>query len=317
MKSIKEIKDFENKKVFVRVDWNVPVDLENKPTDFSRIEVSLPTIEYVKNHNGVAVVASHFGREGESIMPVVNLAKEKFEILKDDVEFLENLRINKREEENDEGFAKELAQKVSFYVNDAFSVSHRKHSSIVGVPKFLPSFAGLRFVEEYQNLSRVFNPPKPFFVIFGGAKIETKLPLIERFIIVADAIFVGGLLASKVASMEIAKNPKIILPVGDLLAPDINTKTLEILKNKIQESNFVLWNGPLGNYEKGFDFGTKELARIINNSDIEAVIGGGDTENVVDTEINKQNKKIFISLSGGAMLDFLANSTLPGIEALS
>ena len=317
MKSIKEIQNFEGKKVLVRVDWNVPVDTENRPTDFSRVEVSTPTIEYIKNHNGIPIIASHFGREGESMVSIINLAKERFEILKSGVEFLENLRIDKREEENDESFAKEISEKASFYINDAFSVSHREHSSIVGVPKFLPSFAGLRFMEEYQNLSKVFSPPKPFLVIFGGMKAETKVPLIEKFIDVADTIFVGGLLASKVAPMEIARNPKIILPTGDLMAPDIDVESLEILKNKIQESKFVLWNGPLGNYEKGFDFGTKELARIINTSGVEAIIGGGDTENVIDTEIDKTNKKVFISLAGGAMLDFFADHTLPGIKVLS
>ncbi|MEK7063008.1 MAG: phosphoglycerate kinase, partial [Patescibacteria group bacterium] len=308
--------DFENKKVLVRVDWNLPTDEAGVILDASRIEVSLPTIEYIKNHNGIPIIASHFGREGESIEPVMTYAKKNYPILATGVEFLENLRQNSGEETNSEEFAKELASKAEFYVNEAFSTSHREHASIISVPKLLPSFAGLRFLEEFEKLSTAFNPEHPFLLILGGAKFETKLPLVKKFLNIADYIFIGGALAKEAMEMEISKNPKIILPVGDLAALDANEETLEILKSKIENSKFVLWNGPLGKYEEGYKEGTLKLAQILANSNAKVIVGGGDTENVID-ELNISHKFFFVSLAGSAMLEFLANGTLPGIEALN
>ena len=317
MKSVKEVGDFENKKVLVRVDWNVPVGENGEILDASRIEVSLPTIEYIKNHNGIPIIASHFGREGESIEPVMTYAKKNYPILATSVEFLENLRQNSGEETNSEEFAKELASKAEFYVNEAFSVSHREHTSIISVPKLLPSFAGLRFLEEFEKLSTAFNPEHPFLFILGGAKFETKLPLVKKFLNIADYIFIGGALAQKALETEsLTQNPKIILPVGDLSALDINQETLVLLKSKIENSKFILWNGPLGKYEDGYKEGTLKLAQILANSNAKVIVGGGDTENVID-ELNISHKFFFVSLAGGAMLEFLANGTLPGIEALN
>ena len=310
MKSITEIQNFESKRVLVRVDWNLPATF-----DTSRIEVSLPTIEYIKSHNGTPVVMSHFGRTGESIQPVIELAKKSFPVLETGVEFLENLRQDPGEELCNEEFAKELASKGDIYVNEAFSASHRKHASIVGVPKLLPSYAGIGFMKEVEALSQAFNPEHPFLFILGGAKLETKLPLIEKFLEIADTVFVGGILAAEAQSLEVAKNPKIIFPQGDIRALDINQETLDVLKLKIENSKFILWNGAVGKYEDGYDWGTKELAKVINNSGGKAIIGGGDTESVIN-EIVKDNPKIFISTAGGAMLDFLVDGRLVGIEAL-
>jgi phosphoglycerate kinase len=318
MQSIEEAEIKEGTRVFVRVDWNVPVNESGEVVDASKIEASLKTIEYIKNKGGVPVVASHFGREGDSIEAVINFAKRKYIVLAEGVEFLENLRIDKREEENDEGFAKELANKADIYVNEAFPVSHRAHASIVGVPKILPHFAGFRFLEEFQNLSEAFNPEHPFLFILGGAKFETKLPLVQKFLEVADDIFIGGALAVKASEMEIASNPKIIFPVGDIAGLDANTETLEILKEKIKAAKFILWNGPLGNYEKGFIAGTNALARMLAESSAKLMIGGGDTLATVSPETECDiTGHGFISTAGGAMLDFLAKGTLPGIEALN
>ena len=309
--------------MLVRVDWNVPVNGLDEVQDGSRIEATLSTIEYIKNKGGAVIIASHFGRAGDSIQPVIDFAKENYSILAKNVEFLENLRLNPGEEANSEDFAKELASKADIYVNEAFSVSHRAHASIVGVPKFLPPYAGLRFLEEYENLSAAFNPEHPFLFILGGAKFETKLPLVEKFLQIADDIFIGGALAAKASEMNnstgnpIVDNPKIILPVGDIAALDANTETLEILNEKIKEAKFILWNGPLGNYEKGFVAGTVALARMLAESGTKVILGGGDTLALLKPEIKKDiSSHGFISTSGGAMLDFLANGTLPGIEAL-
>ncbi len=324
MKSIEEADIKEGTRVFVRVDWNVPVNENREVVDASKIEASLKTIEYIKNKGGVPIIASHFGKEGKSLEPVINFAKSKYIILTEGCEFLENLRMNPGEDSNDENFAKELAVKAEIYVNEAFPESHRRGASIVGIPKLLPHFAGFRFLNEYQNLSEAFNPEHPFLVIFGGAKFETKLPLVEKFLETADDIFIGGALAVKASEMSdkngspIADNPQIIFPVGDYAAMDANPETLEILKEKIKAAKFVLWNGPLGNYEKGFIAGTNALARMLAESSAKLVIGGGDTLATVSPETECDiTGHGFISNAGGAMLDFLANGTLPGIEALA
>ena len=318
IKPIEETDIREGTKVFVRADWNLPVDEKGEPTDFSRIEASLKTIEYIKNKRGVPIIASHFGQTSESIELIINYAKRRYVILAEGVEFLENLRIDEREEKNDERFAKELASKAEIYVNEAFAVSHRTHASIVGVPKFLPHYAGFRFMEEYTKLSEVFNTEHPFFLILGGAKFETKLPLVQKFLEMADDIFIGGALAVKAAEMDIAKNPKVIFPVGDIAALDANTETLDLLSSKIANAKFILWNGPLGNYEKGFIAGTNALARMLAESGAKLVVGGGDTLAVVAPETERDiTGHGFISTAGGAMLQFLADGTLPGIEALN
>lgn len=318
MQSIEQANINNGTRVFVRVDWNLPINEAGVPTDFSRVEASLKTIEYIKNKGGVPVIASHFGREGDSIEPVINFARSKYIVLAEGCEFLENLRINKREEGNDEGFARELANKAEIYVNEAFSVSHREHASVVGVPKLLPHFAGFRFLEEVKKLSEAFHPEHPFLFILGGAKFETKLPLVEKFLETADDIFIGGALAVKANEMpEIANNSKIIFPAGDIAALDANTETLEILQEKIKNARFVLWNGPLGNYEKGFIAGTNALARMLAESSARLIVGGGDTLAVVSPETECDiTGHGFISTAGGAMLDFLAKGTLSGIEAL-
>lgn len=325
MKSIEEADIKNNTKVLVRVDWNLPIGNNGEILDHSRIESSIKTIAFIKNKGGIPIIASHFGRDGDSIESIIQFAKTNFQILSEGVEFLENLRKDKGEEENKEDFARELAKKADIFVNEAFSVSHRKHASIVGVPKFLPSFVGFNFLEEFENLSLVFNPEHPFLVILGGAKFETKIPLAEKILDFADNVFIGGAL-HKVSEnsfaynklQEIISNPKVLLPEGDLLAQDANTKTIAMLEEKIKESKTVLWNGPLGNYEKGFVAGTVALARIIAESDAKVVIGGGDTLASVNDRATKDkiSSHGFISTAGGAMLDFLANGTLPGIEAL-
>ncbi len=306
----------EGTRVLVRADWNLPMTESGEVADASRIEVSLKTIEYVKNKGGKAIIASHFGREGDSLEPVINFAKKNYSILEEEVEFLENLRIDKREEENSEEFVKELASKADIYINEAFSASHREHASIVGAPKFLPHFAGFRFLEEFENLSQAFNPEHPFLFILGGMKFETKLPLVEKFLSIADHIFIGGALAVK--ALKLRGTSKIIFPVGDYAALDANTETLEVLNEKIKKAKFILWNGPLGNYEKGFVAGTVALARMLADSNARLIIGGGDTLANINIETkNKISSHGFISTAGGAMLDFLANGTLPGIEALN
>ncbi len=340
MKSISEIKDFEFKRVIVRADWNVPVD-GDKVLDTSRIEASFKTLKYILNNNGSVILVTHFGRSGDSLEGVFNtasailkekgIAKGEVIFLKDpfshagrnviaglmpgDLCVLENIRLWPEEEQNDEEFARKVAKLGEIYVNDAFSASHREHASIVGIPKILKGYAGFSFLDEVQNLSKAFSPEHPFLFILGGAKIETKLPLIEKFLAIADQVFVGGLLASEAQNLPLAQDPKVMFPHGDIHALDVDQETIENIKLKIQNSKFVLWNGPVGAYEKGYTDGTKNIARALAESNAHVILGGGDTLAAIK-ELGISNKFAFVSTSGGAMLDFLAYGTLPGIEAL-
>src|SRR3989338_7920943 len=157
MRSIEQIENLEGKRVLVRVDWNVRIQ-DGQVLDDFRINKSLPTLEFLKSRGAKLIIATHLEPVSVSMEPL-----KKY--LPDGAELLENLRLNSGEEANDEEFAKFLATKADIYVNEAFSVSHRRHASIVGVPRFLPSYAGLQFEKEIKELSKSFNPPKPFFLI--------------------------------------------------------------------------------------------------------------------------------------------------------
>lgn len=307
MRSIEELENLSGKKVLVRVDWNEPVLNGDISNDF-RIRKSLPTIELLLARGAKVLLATHLEPKETS-----------FDVFKkyvpSGVELLPNLRLNPGEEANSTDFAKSLAAKADIYVNEAFSVSHRSHASIVGVPEFLPAYAGLQFVREVTMLSKSFNPPRPFLLILGGIKFETKLPIVQKFLPLLDFIFIGGGMAKAASRALFGGNPKVFFTVGDIAALDINVETLVLLKDKIKASKFILWNGPVGNYENGYTWGTLELAKTLAQNGKEIIIGGGDTLSAI-RELNLENEFTFVSTGGGAMLDFLANGTLPGIKAL-
>jgi len=339
IKSIEEAEIIEGTRVLVRVDWNLPIK-DGVVLDDSRIEATVKTINYILNKGGKAIILSHLGDGADSLEVVVREAEKFFpntqvKFVRDpwnassadgkialeylgngEIAIIENVRFW-MEKENDKCFAQKLAEFGDIYVNEAFSVSHRKHTSVVRLAEFLPAFAGFNFLNEYNELSKAFEPEHPFLFILGGAKFDTKLPLVEKFLNIADDIFIGGANALPASGESFADNPKIIFPVGEIDALDANTETLEMLSEKIKEAKFIVWNGPLGNYEKGFVAGTVALARMLADSNAQLMIGGGDTLAVLKLEVKeKLTSHGFISTGGGAMLDFLANGTLPGIEAL-
>lgn len=337
IKSIEEANILKGTIVMVRADWNVPMK-DGQVSDTARIEASKKTIEYILNKGGKAIVVSHFGDGTDSILPAVEAARAVFagkevkyvrdpwnenssdgkivvsNLKENEIAVFENLRFW-MEKENDESFAHKLADFADIYINEAFSTSHRAHTSIVSVPKLLPSFAGFHFLDEFQKLSEVFDPEHPFLFILGGAKFETKLPLVQKFLDSADQVFIGGAMVKHARDLGYSKYEKIIFPVGNDVALDANDETIEMLRQKIEDAKMVLWNGPLGNYENGYKEGTLALAKILAESKAKVILGGGDTVSAIK-ELNMQDKVYFISLAGGAMLDFLANGTLPGIEAL-
>ncbi len=383
MKILSDIEYLKDVRVLVRVDFNVPIKSGKVVNDY-RIRMALPTINYLRDKGAKVILMSHLEvLEGEknTLEPVAavlntlgapvtfvkNIRSATDEIAKMAVGsciLLENLRQFDGEKANDPMFAKELASLGDIYVNDAFSVCHREHASIVGVPKLIPSYAGLQVQNEIANLSQAFHATHPFLFILGGAKFDTKLPLLERFMGLADDVFVGGALANdffKAKGYEVGKslisvgdfdlskylsNPRLMLPVdvvneaheiklaGSLTQTDkimdAGPQSIELLRAKINAASFILWNGPLGLYEKGYQEPTLEVAKMIaarfgtvgNNSLspqgsnlFTSIVGGGDTLAAIAT-LGLENKFSFVSTAGGAMLDYLSKGTLPGIEAL-
>ncbi len=368
LKSIKEVENLQGKKVILRLDLNVPEENGQIKDDF-RILKLLPVLDFLRENGAISLVISHLDAVGESLEPVAQYLNQKFpttffkDIFSEEVQqkmksaengeviLFENIRQYPEEEKNNEDFSKKIAALGDLYVNDAFPASHRKHASIIGVPKFLPHYAGIQFEKEIEHLSLHDNPERPFLFILGGAKFETKLPLIQKFLSKADKCFVAGALANdffKAKGWEVGrsvisdipfdrsilKNEKLILPtdvvvengqgveakdasliaVGDKIV-DAGPKSLQQLRGLIKEAKLIIWNGPLGFYENGFNQPTLDLAKMIGGSVATSVIGGGDTIAAIET-LGIQDKFTFVSTGGGAMLDFLLDETLPGIEAL-
>ncbi len=308
MKSVHEIGDLKGKKVLVRVDWNVPVE-NGEVRDDSRIKRSFPTLQFLLDAGASVTICTHLEPEDLSTQIL-----QKF--VPKGATLMENLRKNPGEKANDIKFAEELSKGFDIFVNEAFSASHREHASIVSVPKLLPSYAGLEFMEEVENLSKVFDPPHPFFFVLGGAKFETKLPLVKKFLNLADSILIAGGNGKPAFDQGFGKYEKVMFPHGDISAPDSDSQTLEMCKEKIDGAKLVVWNGPLGKYELGYKEGTEKLAEMIANSNAKSIVGGADTLATIK-ELNIFDKFTFVSAGGGATLDFLANETLPGIEALN
>lgn len=356
MKSIKSLKNLKGKRVIARVDFNVPVK-DGLVEDNFRIKKGIPTIKYLVDKGANVLIIMHLGKDGsDDITPIIKEFFRLSKIAKKSVEFYPNIRKFKGEETNNKSFAKELAKLGDIYVNDAFSVSHRAHTSVVGLPKLLPSYAGFQLEEEVKNLSQVFDKPKhPFLFILGGAKFSTKMPLIKKYLKLADYVFIGGALANdflKAKGFEVGdslvdtestenydiknllKNKKLLLPIDVIVKTknglvtknahevlqdetilDIGMMSVKSLQEYIQKSKLILWNGPLGKYEAGGGNSTKSVLKIIAKTKTTSIIGGGDTVALI-SEMKLEKKFSFVSTGGGATLDFLSAGTLPGVKAL-
>jgi len=257
----------------------------------------------------------HLGRPEGRVVEDLKLApvEKRFRELLDskNIIFLENLRFDKREEENDAGFAKELAGLGDFYVNEAFASSHRQHASIVGIPKFLPHCAGFHFASEVENLSKILeNPKRPLVFVIGGDKLETKLPLVVELAHFANSVLVGGALTQ---NMNI-NNVLFAKPTDDGF--DISDDSIMKFGEIIKKAGTVVWNGPMGKFEdEKWEMGTRKIAEAIAGCGGFRVVGGGDTISALK-KFNLIDKMDYVSTGGGAMLEFLAKGTLPGIEAL-
>lgn len=323
MKSLSEAPIKAGTRVFVRCDIDVPIENGTVAETF-RLDNLLETLKFIIEKGGIPLIAGHVGRpKGQVIeklstrhfLPYFNekLGENRFEIL-------ENLRFEPREEENDPEFAKELASKAGIYVNESFGNDHREHASIVELPEILPSYAGFRLQKEIEALNKIIKTPeKPLIVIIGGAKLESKIPVIDKLLTVADFVLLSSFLSAN-WSKEIPQN-LIISRNRDLESKDTDPETIDTFKKYIQNAKTVLWAGPLGMYEKEeFIVGTKEIAieitKLTKEKAIYSLIGGGDLISAVD-KLGLLNKFSFVSTGGSAMLQYLAEGTLPGIAALN
>ena len=392
MNSIKDQENLKKKKILLRLDLNVPLK-NGSISDETRIVKIIPIIDFLIKQQSNIIVISHVGRpKGKvntdlSLKPICDILekkiKKKIRLVKEDIYklkkedlfkdsnnqiiFLENIRFYEEEEKNDADFAQHLAKLADFYVNDAFSCSHRAHASVSKITEFLPSFAGLQLETEINALKKITTEiKKPITCIIGGSKISTKIGIIKSFIPKFDNIIIVGGMANNIISFkgyqigksikeencekiiqeifETSKNYpcKIILPedvlVGkhmddrslakelenikdDDLILDIGPKTLTKIKNIIEISETILWNGPAGYFENpNFANGSLEIANAIikKNKDrsIYSVVGGGDTVALINKIEVAQNFN-FVSTAGGAFLEFLEGKDLPGIKALN
>lgn len=349
MRYIKDYKTLlEGKRVLLRIDVNEPVDEKGYPQDSFRIAKASQTINFLRQAGAKIVLIAHLGdpqkegRDGLSLRLIVDKLAEmggfkinfiaddiaevnpeiSYSILKGDVICLENLRFDSREEENSQEFAQTLSQFGDLYVSDAFSVMHRKHSSVVAITEILPSFGGLFLEQELKALDYILaNPSKPAVAIIGGAKISTKLPVIHALESSFDYILVGGKIANEyIDEYETAQSEKIILPLDFVEADryDIGPKTRELFAQYISKASTVIWNGPMGWFEQEpYDEGTKFISQAIaQNESSYSVIGGGETVDEVHN-LHQESKIDFISTGGGAMLEYIvAKGDLPGIMAL-
>ena len=383
MKSVKST-DIKNKKVFLRVDFNVDLDEKGNILSDFRIKAVIPTIQFLLSADvGKIIIASHLGKpkgKDEKLslksiaeylgkllnQPVVFVddcigEKVKLEIEKSPLQsiiVLENLRFYEGEESNNMDFAKELANLADIFVNDAFGVCHRENASIVAITNFLPSYAGLLLEKEIENLDKINNNfEKPLVLILGGAKISTKLPLINKFLDKADKILLGGGLVNtilKANGKEIGQSifesellkeaqvlnaENIIMPNDFLIGKslndnqaravlagnvnindwilDIGPETLNNFVKIISNAKTIVWNGPVG-------YSENPVFRQGTNKIIEAIVSSqvfsvvGGGETLLALEQAKVLEKIsFVSTGGGAMLSYLSGEEMPGLKYLN
>lgn len=381
MRSVRDIPRVENIPILVRASLNVPLE-NGRVTNSFRLRSALPTIRFLADRGARVVLISHIGEGGTETLapsaealsrltPHVSFFPQTIgarardavrNLLPGHILVLENLRRDRGERMNDPVFASELAMLADTFVEDSFDTCHRSHASIVGVPKLLPSYAGLQLIQEVQELSHALMPKQPSLAVIGGAKFSTKEAVLTALLDRYAHVFVGGALANdflKAAGYEVGKSlvgndgvstikkllkhPRLLLPLDSLVIPasrlqsadarsyarvtrnegvrsdevilDHGPETSALLADLAQKAKTILWNGPLGKYENGFVDATNSFANAVASSGARSVLGGGDT--VAATEdLGLLSRFSFVSTGGGAMLNFLAKGSLPGIDAL-
>ena len=384
--------EVEGKNIFLRVDFNVPLDENLQIRNDARIKAALMTLKYLLEKGAKVVVASHLGRPKGQFKPEFSLkpvAQRLAELIPQDVIFapdvigdevdklkqelkegqallLENLRFYKQETDNDAEFARNLARNIDYFVNDAFGTCHRAHASVVAIAQFVEkAAAGFLVSNEIDYLQKiVLSPEKPFVAILGGAKVSDKIPVIKNLLNKADDILIGGAMAYTffaaqglgtgrslvendkkeiagellaqasekevhfvlpsdhvaAAAIEEEADMEVIneFPIPDnLMALDIGPETINNYSKIISRAKTVFWNGPMGVFEiDKFAQGTIKVAETVADSDSLSIVGGGDSVAAI-FKAGVHHKITHISTGGGASLEYIANETLPGIEALT
>lgn len=370
LKLITEAGDLSGKTVLVRASCNVPLK-DGVVSNSYRLRRALPTLKYLVEAGARVIVISHLGRElTDTLRPVYEelgadlplvwggtIATAEFEAVLSETKageiiFCENLRQDPREEANDAEWSAQIAAYADIYVNDAFAEAHREHTSTYGVAKLLPAYAGITLAEEVYKLQRGMTPVSPSVFLIGGAKFETKMPLVEKYLALYDYVFVGGALANdilkarglevgqslvsdvSIAGADFLNSPKLLVPVdvvvegpggvvtkdasavlSDEKIFDMGPATVAMLESHLKTAKTVLWNGPFGNYEAGFEASTEAVAKIIASTDAYSVLGGGDTVAAVE-KLGLNDSFGFISIGGGSMLTFLEHGSTPVLDLL-
>ncbi len=381
--------DVQGRRVFVRVDFNVPLAEDGSISTDARIQASLGTIQFLLKRRATVILASHLGKPNgkpDSKLSLKVVADRLSELLGKEVLFapdcigpetrklvseaspaavilLENLRFHPGETANDPEFCKELAGLGERYVNDAFGTAHRSHASTVGVAElFERPAAGLLMEEEIRYLASVLEAPRhPHVAIIGGSKVKDKAGVIANLLPQVDKLLIGGGLMFEFLkaqgkeigksistedsirrAKELARNPKLVLPVDVVVAPDpdsgdkahavpvdkiprnqmgldIGPKTVELFQSVLDGARTVVWAGPMGMFEKQpFDKGTEAIARTVaglTDKGSTTVVGGGDSLAAL-YKVGLRDKVSHASTGGGACLQFLEGRVLPGIRAL-
>ena len=325
--SISKLQDIDltKKKVLLRAD----LDIDETPEGTFRLEALLPTLKYLSDKNCKITIIGHKDRPGGIVKPELslktvnktlhNLIREKWGEESENIEItmLENLRFYPGEEGNDIHFAENLAKDRDFYINDAFAASHREHASIVSLPKLLPHAAGLRFIEEMENLSKIRGDVKrPLIVIMGGAKPD-KIEYLNGFRRLADLILIAGRIPEQIPDFS-EDRVNLQLVIAKLLPDkeDITIHSIEKFEEEIAKAKTIVLAGPIGKFEdEGHRMGTERVFKAVAKSDAFKVAGGGETIEAIQ-KFGLEKQFNWISVGGGAMLEYLTKGTLPGIEAL-
>lgn len=347
--------DVGGKRVFVRADLDVSIGTTNderlttnaNSDGATRLTNLKPTIDYlVEKGAKQVIIAGHIDRPqgpdpskstkqllevlekilGREMAFSERLTVDSLQSTKESgisgqlsVVLLENLRFWPGETENDPGFAKILAKLADVYVNEAFGNSHREHASMAALPMLLPRAAGLHLEKEVEVMTKLLQTPqRPFVSVVGGAKIETKLPVIQNLAKISHHVLVGGELPkeydeSKIMNQEL-RNKIVVAKLTDD-GFDIDLESAHTFVRFIKEAKTIVWNGPMGLFEEGHDLGSKAVAAAILESSAYSVVGGGETTQFLEKH-NLLWRFSFVSAGGGAMLEFLAGKELPGIKAL-
>jgi phosphoglycerate kinase len=330
------------KRVLVRSDLNVPLE-QGRVADDTRIQASLPTLQYLLEHDAAQVrVCSHLGRPkgpdpAFSMEPVRARLRE---LLPDErVEVLENTRFDPGETKNDPESARRLADGCDLFVEDAFGSVHRAHASTVGAAQLIPAYAGLLLERELTELRKLLGEvERPFVLVSGGAKVEDKLGVLRNLGGKADTVLIGGKMAEELregsalgfpvelptdvvaaAAFEADAETKVVpydaLPEG-WLGLDIGPESRERFAAAIAGAKTIFWNGPMGVFEwPRFAEGTKAVADAVAGANAFSVVGGADSIRALN-ELGLADQVSWASTGGGAALQLLEGKELPGVAVI-